>query len=169
MGGKIWSSQEERYFWRTVMSTSTKRSGISRIKDEKSWVILARDMQHTLGAAARRHYTGNMLFEHYYQNIRTKKVSPHAGRYVCEYLIKAGSNRDHPMLRHCAPRKQPTPANNNDTYKREESFSGSRLAMDGVSTLLKSSNYSSLSIRTRSMSAFLKSQQSLNEDSLENE
>ncbi|KAI1839857.1 hypothetical protein JX266_013940 [Neoarthrinium moseri] len=100
MGGRVWSDREERYFWRKAMPRSPKRVGADRAKTEKAWSELAPIMQRELGEYARRQYTGTMLFEHYFQNIETQRVSPNATLYVREYLRKSGSfNSNHPFLR----------------------------------------------------------------------
>ncbi|KAK9416036.1 hypothetical protein SUNI508_09809 [Seiridium unicorne] len=99
MGGRIWSDQEERYFWRVAIARSIKRVGADVIfKKQKSWPELAIRMQAALGKDARREYTQSMLFEHYFQNIKSQRVSPNAGRYVREFLRKAGLSRGHHFL-----------------------------------------------------------------------
>ncbi|KAI8947028.1 hypothetical protein F4801DRAFT_582796 [Xylaria longipes] len=91
MGGKIWAETEERYFWRVAVSQSAKRVGSDRTKQEKTWDLLAIEMQDAMGHSARRQYTGNMLFEHFFQNTESQRRSPHAYLYVQEYFAK----RDH--------------------------------------------------------------------------
>ncbi|KAI0599132.1 hypothetical protein F4775DRAFT_591582 [Biscogniauxia sp. FL1348] len=98
MVGKIWSDREEKYFWRTAVGYSPKRAGIDRAKPEKSWDMLAKDMQRAMGDNARREYTGTMLFEHYFQNIESQRKSPHAVVYVYEYLKKLGPHRQPPDM-----------------------------------------------------------------------
>jgi hypothetical protein len=65
MGGKIWSVQEERYFWQVVIPRSAKRVGTSQAGlREKSWAELAQDMKSAMGDNRRREYTGTMLCEY---------------------------------------------------------------------------------------------------------
>ncbi|ETS79786.1 hypothetical protein PFICI_09639 [Pestalotiopsis fici W106-1] len=106
MGGKLWSDQEERYFWRVTMPQSVKRinppadqqSEAQQDVVEKSWADLATEMGTAMGDDARRQYTGTMLFEHYFQNIELERVSPNAGRYVRKFLKSAGLV-DHALLK----------------------------------------------------------------------
>ncbi|ORY71310.1 uncharacterized protein BCR38DRAFT_328326, partial [Pseudomassariella vexata] len=91
MGGKVWSEKEERYFWRVAMSVGPKRAGVDRAKPERSWNDLAADMQRAMGEDSRREYSGVLMFEHYFQNIETRRRSPNAAQYVREYEIKAGT------------------------------------------------------------------------------
>ncbi|RYP29135.1 hypothetical protein DL767_006905 [Monosporascus sp. MG133] len=91
MGGKTWSEKEEHYFWRVIIAHSPKRAGVDRAKPEKSWDLLAQEMQRAMGSEARRDYTGTMLFEHYFQNIESGRKSPNAAIYVREYLLKLDS------------------------------------------------------------------------------
>ncbi|RYP57089.1 hypothetical protein DL770_010758 [Monosporascus sp. CRB-9-2] len=91
MGGKTWSEKEEHYFWRVIIAHSAKRAGVDRAKPEKSWDLLAQEMQRAMGSEARRDYTGTMLFEHYFQNIESGRKSPNAAIYVREYQLKFDS------------------------------------------------------------------------------
>lgn len=61
MGGKYWSVDEERYFWRIAIPFSPKRLGINKGNLGKSWEQLADDMQRAFGEDAPREYTGTML------------------------------------------------------------------------------------------------------------
>ncbi|KAI1192313.1 hypothetical protein F5X97DRAFT_329785 [Nemania serpens] len=88
MGGKIWSEAEEKYFWRTAVSWSPKRAGIDTTKPERSWDQLAIDMQASMGDAARRQYSGGLLFDHWNQNVNSQRRSPNAGIYLQEYKTK---------------------------------------------------------------------------------
>ncbi|KAI5924167.1 hypothetical protein F4810DRAFT_666004 [Camillea tinctor] len=94
MVGKVWSDYEEKYFWRTAISNSSKRVGIDLAKPERSWDQLAMDMQRAMGDNARREYTGTMLFEHYFQNVESQRRSPYAAVYVAEYLRRLNPNRE---------------------------------------------------------------------------
>ncbi|RYP68370.1 hypothetical protein DL769_005524 [Monosporascus sp. CRB-8-3] len=104
MGGKTWSEKEEQHFWRVIIAHSAKRAGVDRAKPEKSWDLLAQEMQRAMGSEARRDYTGTMLFvaavreinqnsavEHYFQNIESGRKSPNAAIYVREYRLKLDS------------------------------------------------------------------------------
>ncbi|RYP46408.1 hypothetical protein DL768_007375 [Monosporascus sp. mg162] len=91
MGGKTWSEKEEHHFWRVIIAYSPKRAGVDRAKPEKSWDLLAQEMQRAMGSEARRDYTGTMLFEHYFQNIESGRKSPNAAIYVREYMLKLDS------------------------------------------------------------------------------
>ncbi|KAK7745187.1 hypothetical protein SLS62_009900 [Diatrype stigma] len=94
MGGKTWSVQEEEHFWRVAVSSSPKRIGKDLAKPEKSWDLLAREMQRAMGREARRKYTPTMLFEHFFQNVETGRKSPNSVVYVMEYLAR----RDYRLL-----------------------------------------------------------------------
>jgi hypothetical protein len=62
MGGKVWSKEEEKVFWRIIIPQSVKRAGIDvGIHDPKRWDHLVPDMNLHAGAEARRNYTGLML------------------------------------------------------------------------------------------------------------
>ncbi|KAH6611268.1 hypothetical protein Trco_001288 [Trichoderma cornu-damae] len=83
MGGKTWSKQEERFFWRTIVPQSPKAVRPSdRIYD---WKVCAEIMQREMGASARRKYSKLMLFEHYFQNVQTGHKSPCAREFVLEH------------------------------------------------------------------------------------
>ena len=59
MGGKVWSSEEEKNFWETIIPQSPIAPNP---EDEKlSWDECAKLMQRTTGGDARREYTGSML------------------------------------------------------------------------------------------------------------
>ncbi|KAM0452363.1 hypothetical protein ACHAO4_005574 [Trichoderma viride] len=83
MGGKTWSRQEERFFWRTIVPQSPKAVKPSdRVHD---WKICAEIMQQEMGVNARRKYSKLMLFEHYFQNVQTGHKSPCAREFVVEH------------------------------------------------------------------------------------
>ncbi|KAK2067909.1 hypothetical protein P8C59_001608 [Phyllachora maydis] len=95
MGGKVWSAEEEKYFWEHVIPYSTKRVGTDRSAHrEKDWTALAAQMQQSLGVDARRAYSAIALFEHYFKNAVQKKFSPNAVTYVNRYL-KKGEQHNH--------------------------------------------------------------------------
>lgn len=59
MGGKTWSRQEERFFWKTIIPQSPKAvKPADRIHD---WEVCAEIMQREMGVNARRKYSKLML------------------------------------------------------------------------------------------------------------
>ncbi|RYP25226.1 hypothetical protein DL765_000107 [Monosporascus sp. GIB2] len=132
MGGKTWSEKEEQHFWRVTIAYSAKRAGVDRAKPEKSWDLLAQEMQRAMGSEARRDYTGTMLFEHYFQNIESGRKSPNAAIYVREYQHKLDST-SRPAGRSCGRAKRrgiarTRPARSTaDTRRRRATRGGLRL------------------------------------------
>ncbi|KAK3373819.1 hypothetical protein B0T24DRAFT_276496 [Lasiosphaeria ovina] len=93
MGGKVWSKEEEKVFWRDIIPFSPKRLGIDRANPEKTWTALAVDMTEIMneiqadsGEEPRRNYTYLSLFEHFFQNARNKNYSPFARYYARRYI-----------------------------------------------------------------------------------
>ncbi|KZL88055.1 yhr100cp-like protein [Colletotrichum incanum] len=84
MGGKVWSAEEERVFWRVIVPQSQKRIGTGPAQT-KNWEDLAPLMQSIMGIDAKRTYTHLGLFEHFFQNVEKTRVSPNAGVFVREY------------------------------------------------------------------------------------
>ncbi|GJC81813.1 hypothetical protein ColLi_04651 [Colletotrichum liriopes] len=84
MGGKVWSAEEERVFWRFIVPRSQKRIGTGPAQT-KNWEELAPLMQSIMGIDAKRNYTHLGLFEHFFQNVEKTRVSPNAGVFVREY------------------------------------------------------------------------------------
>ncbi|KAK1599506.1 uncharacterized protein LY79DRAFT_575188 [Colletotrichum navitas] len=84
MGGKVWSVNEERVFWRIIVPQSQKRVATGPAHT-KTWEELAPLMQSLMGVNAKRTYTHLGLFEHFFQNIDKARVSPNAGVFVREY------------------------------------------------------------------------------------
>ncbi|KAF7943623.1 uncharacterized protein EAE97_005694 [Botrytis byssoidea] len=74
MGGKFWSPEEQEYFIHEVMSKSrfNGKDGAYNPNKGMSWTELADMMQHDMDERklARRQYTGNMLYEHWYQTVK---------------------------------------------------------------------------------------------------
>ncbi|TGO86945.1 hypothetical protein BPOR_0264g00030 [Botrytis porri] len=74
MGGKFWSPQEQEYFVHEVMTKSrfNGKDGAYNPNKGMSWTELADMMQHDMDERklARRQYTGNMLYEHWYQTVK---------------------------------------------------------------------------------------------------
>ncbi len=64
MGGRVWTAQEEKVFWKQIIPNSPKKhEGLDKIlgDESKSWKELADDMQVIMGDPAVRKYTGLML------------------------------------------------------------------------------------------------------------
>ncbi|KAK1253500.1 hypothetical protein MKX07_001577 [Trichoderma sp. CBMAI-0711] len=118
MGGKTWSKQEERFFWKTIVPQSPKAVKPSdRVHD---WKACAEIMQRELGTNARRKYSKLMLcasyrsttsplnlilidapispVEHYFQNVQTGHRSPCAREFVVEHKRELGEFRKGQML-----------------------------------------------------------------------
>ncbi|KAL6701012.1 hypothetical protein J3F84DRAFT_137221 [Trichoderma pleuroticola] len=96
MGGKTWSKQEERFFWKTIVPQSPKAvKPADRIHD---WKVCAEIMQREMGANARRKYSKLMLFEHYFQNVQTGHKSPCAREFVVEHKRELGEFRKRQVL-----------------------------------------------------------------------
>ncbi|KAF7900098.1 hypothetical protein EAF00_004434 [Botryotinia globosa] len=74
MGGKFWSPEEQEYFVHEVMTKSrfNGKDGAYNPNKGMSWTELADMMQHDMDERklARRQYTGNMLYEHWYQTVK---------------------------------------------------------------------------------------------------
>lgn len=77
MGGKTWSDEEEEHFWRVAVPSSPKRIGKDLAKPEKSWDVLAREMQRAMGLGARRQYTPTMLCKSFYLLRGIPEIQPH--------------------------------------------------------------------------------------------
>ncbi|KAK2027276.1 hypothetical protein LX32DRAFT_674239 [Colletotrichum zoysiae] len=84
MGGKVWSVDEERVFWRIIVPQSQKRIATGPTHT-KTWEDLAPLMQSLMGVDAKRTYTHLGLFEHFFQNIDKGRISPNASVFVREY------------------------------------------------------------------------------------
>ncbi|KAL7945608.1 hypothetical protein V8C42DRAFT_323650 [Trichoderma barbatum] len=96
MGGKTWSKQEERFFWKIIVPQSPKAVEPSdRIHD---WRVCAEIMQQEMGVNARRKYSKLMLFEHYFQNVQTGHKSPCAREFVVEHKRELGEFRKRQLL-----------------------------------------------------------------------
>ncbi|CCD55593.1 hypothetical protein ACHAPC_001467 [Botrytis cinerea] len=74
MGGKFWSAEEQEYFVHEVMTKSrfNGKDGTYNPNKGMSWADLAVMMQRNMDERelARRQYTGNMLYEHWYQTVK---------------------------------------------------------------------------------------------------
>ncbi|QPC79459.1 hypothetical protein HYE68_010211 [Fusarium pseudograminearum] len=102
MGGKTWSRDEERLFWEVIVP----QSAAAAYPDDDgclSWEQLADEMNKLSGANARRVYTGTMLYEHHYQNIKPGHRSPKAAEFVDKYLQDAAYFKEHGSRRPSTP------------------------------------------------------------------
>ena len=61
MAGKVWSAEEEAYFWLHVIPFSRHRRGADIMNPELSFQQLGERMQAALGQKARRQYTALCL------------------------------------------------------------------------------------------------------------
>ncbi|KAL2151924.1 hypothetical protein VTH82DRAFT_5108 [Thermothelomyces myriococcoides] len=86
MGGKIWSREEEEYFWLHLIPHSPKRLGDDLyINEEKDWTWVGEMMTTYMGARARRKYTQLCVFEHYFLNAVLSRFSPKVGTLCVPY------------------------------------------------------------------------------------
>ncbi|KAH8177275.1 hypothetical protein LIA77_02357 [Sarocladium implicatum] len=92
MGGKTWSFDEERFFWHELIPHSPK--GVNPECRTMDWDACASRMQTKMGDKARRRYTKLMLFEHYFQNVSTGHMSPHALAFVNEHKRELAAVRE---------------------------------------------------------------------------
>ncbi|GKT98980.1 hypothetical protein FLAG1_02127 [Fusarium langsethiae] len=106
MGGKTWSMDEERLFWEVIVPQSAAAAYPDE-NDSLSWEQLADQMNKLSGANARRVYTGTMLYEHHYQNIKPGHKSPKAAEFVEKYLLDAAYFKEHGF---CRPVNSSAPA-----------------------------------------------------------
>ncbi|VUC22695.1 unnamed protein product [Clonostachys rosea] len=114
MGGKTWNKEEELFFWRTIIPQSPQAANMSdRLK---SWDQCAAIMQEMMGRSKRRIYTKTMLYEHYYQNIKTRRHSPQARPFVREHLQELDK---HPQT-HDEVLGPSTPDNNSSPENRQQ-------------------------------------------------
>lgn len=109
MGGKTWSFDEEKFFWHEIIPQSPK--GVNPVDRIMDWEACARRMQASMGENARRKYTKLMLceymlrmasdhgpsaddfaVEHYFQNVSTGHMSPHALAFVNEHKRHLGTS-----------------------------------------------------------------------------
>ncbi|KAI0377916.1 hypothetical protein F5Y04DRAFT_284383 [Hypomontagnella monticulosa] len=95
MGGRLWSDAEEKFFWRQVVSRSGRRAAVDADNEVLSWGELAAMMQVHMDhlGEARRAYSAPILFEHFFKNYESNRISRHAEVYLREYLDKLGPNR----------------------------------------------------------------------------
>ncbi|RMJ19885.1 hypothetical protein CDV36_000464 [Fusarium kuroshium] len=84
MGGKVWSTEEERVFWEVVVPVSPNAANPA--KRLLSWVECVDLMKREIGANARREYTHTMLYEHHYQNFKPGAKSPKANAFLEKHL-----------------------------------------------------------------------------------
>ncbi|KAK4225892.1 hypothetical protein QBC38DRAFT_249643 [Podospora fimiseda] len=105
MGGKVWSVEEERHFWRYCMPRSHKRTDdhvekYNKMSPEErkkkkyevmEWSEIAKEMAHWAaknGGIPRRQYTTLGCFEHFYLNTNSKgrTRSPWIGSMAKPYI-----------------------------------------------------------------------------------
>ncbi|ELQ39226.1 hypothetical protein OOU_Y34scaffold00511g16 [Pyricularia oryzae Y34] len=92
MVGAQWSLEEERCFWQRIIPISPSRAGIDvAVRDENKWKELVPLMERWMGEEARRKYTAQMLYEHWYQNYQ-RSYSPNAYQFVRTYLLSIGED-----------------------------------------------------------------------------
>ncbi|KAI8659651.1 hypothetical protein LRP88_06219 [Fusarium phalaenopsidis] len=84
MGGKVWSTEEERVFWEIVVPVSPHAANPA--KRLLTWPQCAELMTREVGANARREYTNTMLYEHHYQNFKPGAKSPKANPFLEKHL-----------------------------------------------------------------------------------
>ncbi|KAJ3458316.1 hypothetical protein FSOLCH5_010219 [Fusarium solani] len=84
MGGKVWSTEEERVFWEIVVPVSPHAA--NPVKRLLTWPQCAELMTREVGANARREYTNTMLYEHHYQNFKPGAKSPKANPFLEKHL-----------------------------------------------------------------------------------
>ena len=66
MGGKVWTTDEEKIFWLEIIPLSEKRLGVDVARNEPiPWEDLVHEMNRRIGNKARRVYTGLMLCEYF--------------------------------------------------------------------------------------------------------
>ncbi|RSL69413.1 hypothetical protein CEP54_002267 [Fusarium duplospermum] len=102
MGGKVWSTEEERVFWEVVVPVSPNAANPA--KRILSWVECVDLMKREIGANARREYTHTMLYEHHYQNFKPGAKSPKANAFLEKHL------RDIEWFKENKTSPPPTPA-----------------------------------------------------------
>ncbi|KAI6362543.1 hypothetical protein MCOR25_006178 [Pyricularia grisea] len=96
MVGAQWSLEEERCFWQRIIPISPSRAGIDvATRDENKWRELVPLMERWMGEEARRKYTAQMLYEHWYQNYQ-RSYSPNAYQFVRTYLLSIGEDPEAP-------------------------------------------------------------------------
>ncbi|RGP79952.1 hypothetical protein FLONG3_1896 [Fusarium longipes] len=103
MGGKTWSREEERLLWEVIIPQS--KDAAYPGENPLDWEQLAKLMNELAGGIARRKYTKNMLYEHYYQNKQPGHTSPKAAEFVEKYLLDSAYFKEHGC------RRPPTPPN----------------------------------------------------------
>ncbi|KAK3901845.1 hypothetical protein C8A05DRAFT_34452, partial [Staphylotrichum tortipilum] len=85
MGGKVWSREEEEFFWTKMVPHSPKRLGDDLQNEEQTWDWICEQMTHGMGDKARRTYTYLCVFEHYFQNAYLGRFSPKVGKLHLKY------------------------------------------------------------------------------------
>ena len=82
MGAKFWSDEEKQYFVDVIVPLSQYASGTHDPNRGRTFVDLASKMQRDLDLLnqSRRQYTGDLLYEHWYQKVRPQRDTP--GRHA---------------------------------------------------------------------------------------
>ncbi|KAF4963276.1 hypothetical protein FSARC_8678, partial [Fusarium sarcochroum] len=90
MGGKVWSTEEERVFWEVVIPCSP--AAANPAGQTLSWKQCVDLMVEKIGDNARREYTSTMLYEHHYQNFKPGAKSPKANKFLERYMRHVGQS-----------------------------------------------------------------------------
>ncbi|KAJ3521120.1 hypothetical protein NM208_g13439 [Fusarium decemcellulare] len=109
MGGKVWSTEEERIFWEVVIPRSPNAANPA--DRTLSWKECVDLMNESIGLGARREYTSTMLYEHHYQGIKNGVDSAKANRFFKKYMRDVEWYKDH---------KSPPPASPPATSTAED-------------------------------------------------
>jgi hypothetical protein len=78
MGAKFWSDYEKEYFINVIVPLSQYATGTHDTLRGRSFADLASKMQADLDKVhqSRRQYTGELLYEHWYQKVRPRHDTP---------------------------------------------------------------------------------------------
>ncbi|KAI8714545.1 hypothetical protein NCS52_01174400 [Fusarium sp. LHS14.1] len=106
MGGKVWSTEEERVFWEVVVPVSPHAA--NHAKRLLTWPQCAELMTQKMGANARREYTNTMLYEHHYQNFKPGAKSPKANPFLEKHLRDIEWYKENKTSPPPAPAQAPT-------------------------------------------------------------
>ncbi|KAM0561836.1 hypothetical protein ACHAPJ_003007 [Fusarium lateritium] len=93
MGGKVWSTEEERVFWEVVIPCSP--AAANPAGQNLSWKQCVDLMVEKIGDNARREYTSTMLYEHHYQNFKPGAKSPKANKFLERYMRHVEWYKEH--------------------------------------------------------------------------
>ncbi|KAF5026523.1 hypothetical protein F66182_1383 [Fusarium sp. NRRL 66182] len=107
MGGKVWSTEEERIFWEVVIPRSP--AAANPVDQALTWKQCVDLMIENIGDSARREYTSTMLYEHHYQNFKPGAKSPKANRFLEKYLRHVEWYKDNTSPPPPSPPRAPVP------------------------------------------------------------